>query len=156
MAREDAADDLLRAEAAELRARTAALELLDDLLTTLIDSGNLPDVFERISAIARRVLAHDALLLIVGLPGRRRARLYASSGVGAAPFPAEYDVPPPVLEDRSWDAEVIDDLSEHPIWRHEEGAKRGYRSCIEMAIRLDGELVAVLAFIAFARGIYKD
>jgi transcriptional regulator with GAF, ATPase, and Fis domain len=140
----------------ELRARTATLEMLDDLLTTLIDTSELPEVFDRISAIARRVLPHDTLLMIVGLPGRRRAKLYASSGAGTIPFPDEYDVPPEIVADRSWDVEVIDDLSVHPIWRHEEGAKRGYRSCIEMAIRLDGELIAVLAFLSFARGLYKE
>ena len=143
-------------DAGELRARAAALELLDDSLATLIDTGDLPDVFDRVSAIARRVLAHDTLLLIVGLPGRRRAKLYASSGAGATPFPDEYDVPPEIVADRDWDAEVIDDLSAHPIWRHEEGAKRGYHSCIELAIRVNGELVAVLAFISFARALYKE
>ena len=143
-------------DAGELRARTAALELLDDSLATLIDTGDLPDVFDRVSAIARRVLAHDTLLLIVGLPGRRRAKLYASSGTGGTAFPAEYDVPPEIVADREWDAEVIDDLAEHPIWRHEEGAKRGYHSCIELAIRVSGELVAVLAFVSFARALYKE
>ena len=142
--------------AEELRARTATLELLDELLTTLIDTGDLPDVFDRVSAIARKVLPHDALLLIVGLRGGRRAKLYASSGTGATPFPGEYDVPPAIVEDRHWDAEVIDDVAAHPIWRHEEGAKRGYHSCIEMAIRLDGELLAVLVFLSFARGLYKE
>jgi len=143
-------------DAGGLRARTAALELLDDLLATLIDTGDLRDVFDRVSAIARRVLAHDLLLLIVGLPGGRRAKLYASSGAGVTPFPDEYDVPPAIIADRDWDAEVIDDLSEHPIWRHEEGAKRGYRSCIELAIRLDGDLIAALAFVSFERGLYTD
>ncbi len=143
-------------EAGELRTRTAALGLLDDLLTTLIDTGDLPDVFDRVSAIARRVLPHDTLLLIVGLPGRRRAKLYASSGAGATPFPDEYDVPSEIVADREWDAEVIDDLSRHPIWRHEEGAKRGYHSCIELAIRVDGELIAVMAFVSFKRGLYKE
>lgn len=142
--------------AEELRTRTAALELLDDLLAALTDTGELADVFDRISAIARKVLPHDTLLMIVGLPGRRRAKLYASSGEGATPFPDEYDVPPALIADRSWDAEVIDDLAAHPIWQHEEGAKRGYRSCIELAIRLDGELIGVLAFVSFARGLYKE
>lgn len=146
----------LRHVADELRARTTTLELLDELLATLIDTGDLPDVFDRLSTIARKVLPHDTLLLIVGLPGRQRAKLYASSGAGDRPFPDEYEVPPEILADRQWDAEIIDDLSVHPIWRHEEGAKRGYRSCIEMAIRLEGELVAVLAFVAFAPGLYKD
>ena len=143
-------------ETGELRARTAALELPDDLLATLIDTGDLRDVFDRVSAIARRVLAHDMLLLFVGLPGSRRAKLYASSGGSATPFPDEYDVPPAIVADRDWDAEVIDDLSVHPIWRHEEGAKRGYHSCIELAIRLDGELVAALAFLSFERALYTD
>src|SRR5262249_13936757 len=145
----------LRQVADLLRARTTTLELLDELLATLIDTGDLPDVFDRLSAIARKVLPHDTLLLIVGLPGRQRAKLYASSGTSDRPFPEEYDVPPEIVADRQWDAEIIDDLSVHPIWRHEEGAKRGYRSCIEMAIRLEGELIAVLAFVAFAPGLYK-
>jgi transcriptional regulator with GAF, ATPase, and Fis domain len=140
----------------ELRARTATLELLDDLLITLTDTGDLPDVFDRVSEIARKVLPHDTLLMIVGLPGGRRAKLFASSGTGAEPFPDEYDVPPSIVADRQWDAEVIDDLSHHPVWRHEEGARRGYRACIEMAIRLDGELIAVLAFLSFAAGLYTE
>jgi len=143
-------------EAGELRTRTAALELLDELLATLVDTGDLPDVFDRVSAIARRVLPHDTLLLIVGLPGRRRAKLYASSGAGATAFPDEYEVPPEIVADPDWDAEVIDDLSAHPVWRHEEGAKRGYHSCIELAVRLDRELVGVMAFISFARALYKE
>jgi two-component system response regulator AtoC len=146
----------LRRVADDLRARTATLELLDELLATFVDAGDLPDVFDRLSAIARKVLPHDTLLLIVGLPGRQRAKLYASSGTAGRPFPDEYDVPPEIVADRQWDAEIIDDLSAHPIWRHEEGAKRGYRSCIEMAIRLEGELVAVLAFVAFAPALYTD
>jgi len=146
----------LRRVADDLRARATTLELLDELLATVIDTGDLPDVFDRLSAIARKVLPHDTLLLIVGLPGRQRAKLYASSGTGDRPFPDEYDVPPEIVGDRQWDAEIIDDPSAHPIWRHEEGAKRGYRSCIEMAIRLEGELVAVLAFVAFAPALYKD
>ena len=79
--------------AEELRARTATLELLDDLLTTLIDTGELPEVFDRISAIARKVLAHDTLVLTVVLPDGKRARIYASSGVDGKPFPEVFDIP---------------------------------------------------------------
>ena len=69
----------------ELRARTTNLELLDELLDALIDSGDLPDVFGRISAIAGKVLAHDAAALMVRLPDGRHARVYASSGFPVAP-----------------------------------------------------------------------
>ena len=65
----------------EIRARTSRLELLDDLLATLIDSGELPDIFERVSAIAQRVLPHDALGLRVFSSDGRYAHRYASSGI---------------------------------------------------------------------------
>ena len=78
-----------RARAAEeLRARTATLELLDEMLVTLIDTGELPEVFDRISAIARKVLPHDTVMLNVMLPDDRHARGYAISGVDNKPFPA--------------------------------------------------------------------
>jgi len=49
----------------ELRATTANLELLDELLATVTDTGTLSQAFDRSSAIARKVLAHDALTLPV-------------------------------------------------------------------------------------------
>jgi uncharacterized protein YigA (DUF484 family) len=58
----------------ELRARTATLELLDELLGELVDSADLPEVFARVSAIARKVLPHDTMVLTVVLPDRRHAR----------------------------------------------------------------------------------
>jgi hypothetical protein len=64
----------------ELRARTEKTELLDELLAALIDSGDLPDVFGRVSVIARKVLPHDAAALMVRLADGNHARLYASSG----------------------------------------------------------------------------
>ncbi len=42
----------------------------------------------------------EGQLMIVGLPGGRRAKLYASSGTGATPFPDEYDVPSAIVADR--------------------------------------------------------
>ena len=45
---------------AGLRAGAAQVELLDELLTVVTGTGALPDVFARVSAIARTVLPHDA------------------------------------------------------------------------------------------------
>jgi two-component system response regulator AtoC len=148
------ADQARRAE--ELRARTATLELLDDLLAALIDTGELPEVFDRVSAIARRVLTHDALLLTVTLPDGRHGKVYASSGVGAIPFPDPFDIPAEILGNPDWESELTDDMSVHPVWRHVEVAKRGYRSALRAAIRVNGELVANLIFVSFAPAVYKE
>jgi GAF domain-containing protein len=52
----------------ELQARTANLELLDGLLVALTDTGELPELFDRISEIAKTVLPHDMLALPVLCP----------------------------------------------------------------------------------------
>jgi transcriptional regulator with GAF, ATPase, and Fis domain len=140
----------------ELRARTATLELLDEMLAALVDTGELPDVFDRVSAIARKVLPHDTLLLNVVMPDKRHARIYASSGAGVSPFPEVFPIPPSVMENRDWEHERTDDLSEDPVWRHQESAKRGYRSALRVAIRQEGELLASLAFLSFAPAVYKE
>jgi two-component system NtrC family response regulator len=140
----------------ELHARTATLEMLDDLLTTLVDTGELPEVFDRLSAIARKVLAHDTLALTVTLPDGKRARIYASSGVDGTPFPEVFDIPEGIVRDADWEHDIADDLQSHPIWRTQESAKRGYRSSLRFAIRVEGKLAGTLVFLSFAPGAFKD
>jgi transcriptional regulator with GAF, ATPase, and Fis domain len=140
----------------ELRGRTTTLELLDDLLTTLIDSGELPEVFDRISAIARKVLAHDTLVLTVMLPDGKRARIHASSGVDGKPFPDIVDIPEDYIRDQEWDHLITGDLPGDPAWRNRESAKRGYRSALRVAIRVEGTLAGALVFFSFAPAAYKE
>ncbi len=56
------------------------------------------------------MLPHDALALPVLLPDGRHARVYASSGVDARPFPEVVDVPPALRDRRDWEYDIIDDL----------------------------------------------
>jgi len=142
--------------AEELRARTTTLELLDEMLATLIDTGELPDVFDRISAIARKVLPHDTVMLNVMLPDDRHARGYAISGVDNKPFPGVYAIPEAIARDHNWEHEITDDLQTDPVWGSQESAKRGYRSALRVAIRVEGRLVAGLSFLSFAPGVYKQ
>ncbi|MBI3402273.1 MAG: sigma 54-interacting transcriptional regulator [Acidobacteria bacterium] len=142
--------------AEELRARTATLELLDELLAGLVDTGELPEVFDRVSAIARKVLAHDTLLLNVVLPDRRHARVYASSGAGTKPFPEMFEIPEAVVNDSEWEHVLTSDLPSDPVWRHQESAKRGYRAALRVAIRLDRELIGSLVFLSLAPAAYTE
>ena len=138
----------------ELRARTANLELLDGLLIALTDSGELPQLFDRISEIAKTVLPHDMLALPVLLPDGQHARVYANSG-GTSPFPDVVDAPPVFATGRDWEFDLIDDLPLHPEQRNLTATKLGYRSALRVPIRLEDRLVAALAFLSFAPAAFK-
>ncbi|MGH9143113.1 MAG: GAF domain-containing protein, partial [Vicinamibacterales bacterium] len=132
-------------EADALRSRTINLELLDDLLAALPDSGELNEVFERVSAIAQKVLAHDAMTLPVMLADGIHARVYASSGVT---FPDVVEMPAAFVRRDQWEHDLVDDMRAQPDQRNLAAAKRGYRSALRVPIRLDGTLAAGLAFLS--------
>jgi transcriptional regulator with GAF, ATPase, and Fis domain len=143
-------------QAEVLRARTATLELLDSLLADLIDNGALPDVFDRISAIARKVVAHDMALMVVATEDGRHARTYACSGDRPFQVSDVWEIPSEIREPPEWSDEICDDMSAHPIWRRYDAPKRGYRSAMHLMIRFDGALVGSLAFFSFASAAYTE
>jgi transcriptional regulator with GAF, ATPase, and Fis domain len=130
-----------------LRAKAARHELLDDLLSAVTDSGELPDVFERVSTASQKVLAHDALVLTAVLPGGTDARVYASKAPKGHELPATVKVPPVMRNEPGWDHDLIPDLRAQPD-QGVDAAKAGYRSVLRIAIRLDGEYAAGLSFLS--------
>jgi transcriptional regulator with GAF, ATPase, and Fis domain len=145
------ADEVRRHE--ELRVRTTNLDLLDELLAALIDSGDLPDVFGRISTIAGKVLAHDAVLLFVQLPDGQRSRIYASSGARGQ-VPQETAVPPELLAKPDWEFDIFDDLAELPYYALL--VNIGFRSLLRVPIRLDGRFAGALVFLAKGQSAFKQ
>jgi transcriptional regulator with GAF, ATPase, and Fis domain len=139
-----------------LRARTTTLELLDGLLADLVDAGPLPAVFDRLSAIARKVLPHDMVLMAVATPDGRHARTYACSGDNPFQVSDVWEIPPEILEQPHFADEICDDMSAHPIWRRYDAPKRGYKSAIHLMIHLDGALAASIAFFSFTSAAYKE
>ena len=137
-----------------LKARTANIELLDELLATVTDTRELRDAFDRISAIARTVLPHDALMLPVLLPDGLHGTVYASSG-NKVPFPEVVNAPAAAVRDQEWEYQIVDDLQAIPEEALSAPARMGYRSCLRMPIRLDGKFAAGLIFMSFAPSIYS-
>jgi transcriptional regulator with GAF, ATPase, and Fis domain len=129
----------------ELRAKEARLEILDELLATVTDTGEIKDHFDRISEIARKVLPHDALVLPVVLPDGTHARAYASSGPQPDVPPKIVRIPEAILRDNR-DYEVIDDLSKTPV--DQKGVTAGFDSALRVAIRLEGRLAGGLVFLS--------
>ena len=141
--------------AEELRSRTANVEMLDDLLAELTDSGDLPDVIGRISTIAQKVLPHDAMLVPVVLPNGTHVRVVAGTLPGGATYPETAEIPPH-LRSSSWEYDIVDDAHADPIQRNLPSAKLGLRSSLRVAIKFDGRLAAAVVFLSFTPGFYQQ
>jgi transcriptional regulator with GAF, ATPase, and Fis domain len=139
---------------AELKAQTANLELLDDLLATLTDTGELSEMFDRISGVARKVIPHDAMALAAVLPDGLHARRYAITGLDPSERPKIIDVPP-AFRDATWEYELVEDGRTHPELYNQEMASHGFCSALRVPIRVDGKLAAGLGFMAHEPGVYK-
>jgi transcriptional regulator with GAF, ATPase, and Fis domain len=140
--------------AEELQARTTNIDLLDELLAAFIDSGELPDVFGRFSSITRKVLPHDAAVLMVRLPDGIHARVHASSGF---PFklPETTEVPRELLQNPDWDHDIFDDLSHMTEQPYSGIAKAGFLSLLRVPIRFDGRFAGALVFLSGASSAFS-
>jgi PAS domain S-box-containing protein len=139
----------------ELRARAQNLELLDALLTALVDSGDLRDVFGQISAVAKKVLVHDAAALMVRVSDTHQARMYASSGFPPG-LPEILDVPEEILRTPNWDNDILEDLTRLAEPRYAALVNIGFRSLLRVPIRLDGQFAGALIFFAKTQSTFTQ
>jgi transcriptional regulator with GAF, ATPase, and Fis domain len=138
----------------ELRAKAEKSDLLDEVLASVTSTGGLREVFERISDVTQKVLAHDTLLVAVRLSDDdRHGKIYAIKA--PAPFPELVEIPPYIRANPDWDFEVVDDLKADPSQRQLAASQSGYRSALRVPIRIDNEFVAGLSFLAFAPAQYS-
>ena len=144
-----------RERMAKLRERATTMELLDEVLSAVTGSGELPVVWDRISAVAQKVLPHDALLLSALLPDGVRGRVYASKAPGSAPFAEYVTVPPAVINNPEWEYDLVEDLQSQPDQKNLESTRLGYRSALRIPLRLDGEFVAAVSFLSFTPSAYR-
>jgi transcriptional regulator with GAF, ATPase, and Fis domain len=141
--------------ATALHEQKAKLELLDALLVTLTDAGELREIIDRISQIAQNVLPHDAMVLPVLLPDRAHVRFHVTRAPNGAKFPEVIEVPPH-LRGSDWEHDLVDDLQADPAQRDYAAAKLGYRSALRVPIRVEGELVAGVGFFSFTPSLYEQ
>jgi transcriptional regulator with GAF, ATPase, and Fis domain len=153
LSHERLAEELRQSEA--LRARDLHLEMLDEVLAAATSAGQLPEVWDRISNVTQRVLAHDALLLSALQADGVTGRIYASRSPEKASFAEYVSVPPIVINNPEWEQDVIDDLQARPDQKDQESTQLGYRAALRIPLRLDGEYVGGLSFLSFTPGQYS-
>lgn len=136
----------LQQEVSALRARVQTLELLDALLKTLAGVLDIRDVFDRVSAIADRVLPHDAISIAEVIDEGRKVRVHASHGLGALSQPFDYPVPDARMVTEPWEYRIINDVSAMPQFAHHPAARAGMRSMLFVAINFEGRHFGGLNF----------
>jgi transcriptional regulator with GAF, ATPase, and Fis domain len=133
--------------AAALRERAANLDLLDELLSTIVEGDDVSEVFGRVSAAASKVLHHDGATLAVRLPDGVHGRVYASSGFPAG-LPETIEIPEDLRRNPKWDHHIFDDLTLRTEKRYLDFAALGFRSMLRVPIRREGEFAAALLFLS--------
>jgi len=139
-----------------LEAHADALALLDQSLASVTNSGTLSEVIDRISAVAKPVLPHDAIALPVLLPDGHYVLRYATSDLGISSFPDNVDLTPGYLKDPKWEYDLVDDLRQLSEPHNALAAKLGFRSALRLPVRLEGRLVGGLAFLSRMSSRYKQ
>jgi PAS domain S-box-containing protein len=131
------------------------LEALDELLPTLAGVLDVREVFERISAIARKVVPHDMLSLPLLTDDKKEIILHAVAGTTVR-FPERI----PLLEHHqallttNWDYLIYPDISRDPLERTTPIAQAGYRAVLRLSVRLHGEIVGAMDFASFQPRLY--
>jgi transcriptional regulator with GAF, ATPase, and Fis domain len=145
----------LRTEVEELR----KLKALDGLLATFTDVLDVREVFDRVSEIARPVLAHDALILGRVTPDRQGIRIWAHSTVPEGiPVPDVVPLPDPELLNQNWDFMLFDDItaSEELRRRNHPLLNFGFRSVLRVPLKEEGLIVGGLNFVCFRPAAYSQ
>ena len=140
----------------ELEAHASKLDLLDQSLVSLTDTGQLQDLIDPISKIVRQVLPHDGLSVAVPLPDGRHARRYVYSGKDFLAVPEIMEIPPDINVNAPVEYEIIDDLSSRSESLNVLAARMGYLSVLRIPIFVSGQLVAGLAFLSKSRSAYMQ
>jgi transcriptional regulator with GAF, ATPase, and Fis domain len=130
----------------ELRARTASLELLDALLRTIADTGDVRGMLATVSETVRRVLAHDGAVLMARPPEEVDARVYTSKAF-PAPLPESMQIPDNLCG-VDWDHTIVDDLTRERSLVHAQLSRAGFRSLVWVPLRMDGHIAGALALLA--------
>jgi two-component system response regulator FlrC len=140
--------------------RLRKLEALAGLLPMIGRSLDVREVFDRVSAVAKRVLPHDAFALALLTEDRERVRIYAVSADADFSPPAAIPLPPHEREfllGDPWEFIILDDMLADERWKDLPPARAGYRSSLRVSIRLDDrDLLGGINFMSRAPRAFSD
>ncbi len=142
----------------EERERLGRHRELDALGPALASALDVREVFDQVSAIARRVLPHDKMTLGLLSDDRRENRLWAVAG-DRSWAPETYPIPESERAQMELGFQIVGDAdTDLPP----DSSRRaillgaGLRSSLRVPVRLEGKIVGALSFHATATGRYGE
>jgi transcriptional regulator with GAF, ATPase, and Fis domain len=152
LSHEQLAEEIRKSE--ELRSRDANIGLLDALLASLTDTADLKTVCDRVADIATKVLPYDAMIVPVVVNEGTQLKFHVLRMPDGVQLPDTMEVPAH-LRGTEWEYHIVDDMQADPHEQTHPLARMGLRSSLRIAIRVQGQLTAGVAFYSFARAAYK-
>jgi transcriptional regulator with GAF, ATPase, and Fis domain len=153
LSHEQLAEEMRKSQ--ELRSREANVGLLDALLASVTDTGELRTVFDRVADIAQKVLPFDAMAVPVLTADREHVTFHVLRAPEGMTFPEVMEVSPH-LRGTNWEYDLCVDLQADPRQNTLWFATRGFRSALRIAIRVEGQLTSGVGFYSFKPGVYTE
>jgi len=153
LSHEQLAEEMRKSE--ELRAKTANIGLLDALLASVTDTVDLKTVLDRVADISQKVLPYDAMIVPVVVNDGARLKFHIVRTPPGVTLAETMDVPSH-LRSTEWEYHIVDDMQTDPLEQSHPFAALGLRASLRIAIRVQGQLTAGVAFYSFQPGVYKE
>jgi GAF domain-containing protein len=133
----------------------ARLIALDELLPTLAGVLDIREVFERVSAIARRVIPHDLMSLPLLTEDKNSIVIHAVTA-NAHLFPETVPLPDHhrPLVTSPWEHVIYQDIQTDPLERMTPPGQAGYRARLLVPIRVLGEMLGAIDFLSLQPDLY--
>jgi transcriptional regulator with GAF, ATPase, and Fis domain len=138
--------------------RLRRLDALDELLPTLAEVLDVRQVFARIGEIAKRVIPHDTLGLILVSEDRQSLVPHAISGKGLVEMPDRVVLPAAIREYLAsiGNFEIVEDIQTRELDKDLPPVNLGYRASLRLPIRSRGELIGGINFMSFTPALYTQ
>ncbi len=148
--------DRLFREERERRRRSEALEALLPMLSKALD---IREVFDQLSAAVGGILPHDRMALGLLSKDRKTIRIHAYTGDRVPDMPETISMDCDPETDGDWSFFLVRDLRKETRCcgeKYEALKQEGMRSLLRVPVRLEGEVVGGLNFLARAVGRYRE
>src|SRR5262245_61137233 len=136
--------------------RMTRIEAIGDVLQALGSALDLREVFNELSAVARRAVPHDLSVVSLHEDEHHRIRRYALSAPAGWTLPDVVENPYPTQLSSAWTSVFVHDLAKHPLEQNLDHAMLGLRSAVRVRIQLDDGTSGGLDFSAFGPDRYTD
>src|SRR5262249_52296788 len=134
----------------------ARIDAVEEVLPVIACALDVREVFDRLSAIARSILPHDAAIIQLLDDDHRYAEFFALDGLPREHVATTFATRDDPFFNEHFEFALYDDLLESPAERERLPAKAGLRSLLRLPLRFDDRIGGALQFSSARVGTYTE